>query len=136
MMQQWDETDKLDYLMRLPWTILPQEGDEADEIVLTCAELPSVIGAGATQREVTEEFWTSLRMTLRSFITEGDPTPLPRRFAGRLPWESDEAERLAARIRAVMTTSGETLATSEAPRLTSGIEGTQSESLDGDLAAA
>ncbi len=131
----WSDSEKLDHLMRLPWTVVPQEGDEPGDLVLTCAELPSVIGTGTSEWDVTESFWSSLRLTLRAFVNDGECPPLPKHSIRGVPWESDSSEGTAARIRAVMTAPGETQAAPEAPRLTTGNETAQVEPLCRDLAA-
>jgi len=41
---EWTDDEKLDYLVRLPWKILPEEGDEPGDMVLTCAELVAAGG--------------------------------------------------------------------------------------------
>ncbi len=133
---QWTEDEKLDYLVRLPWKILPEEGDEPGDMVLTCAELPSAIGTGGSEREVVADFWASLRLTLRSYVRDGDIIPLPKGAAGTLPWETQVVEQWASRIRAVLTPKGETHADPEVPRLTAGDENAKFEALDREFVTA
>ena len=102
----WSETDKLTYLLRLPWTIVPQEGDEPGDLAVACAELPEAIGVGVTEAQVTASFWASMRLALRSYLRDGDPIRLPTHAPRMLPWEADQAAAAPAAYRVVMTAAG------------------------------
>ncbi len=80
----WTDDQKLAYLIRLPWTVLVEDGDEPGERVLRIEELPSVIVGGVNARELAEEFWVSLRTSLETYLHYGDRVPVPPRV-GPLP---------------------------------------------------
>ena len=49
----WDEQRKLDFLLRLPWTIYSEHTPEGD-VLLRVRELPSVMGTGDTEDAIIE----------------------------------------------------------------------------------
>jgi hypothetical protein len=84
----WTDEQKLNYLMKLPWTIVPDTTPEGDRL-LRVAELPSVVGCGATNDDLERDFWASLETALRSYLHFGDQLPLPAKRPV-LPWEQGE----------------------------------------------
>lgn len=84
----WTIEQKIAYLCRLPWTIVPGVGDADGERTLRVQELPSVVGSGLSDGELESEFWDSMKATLAGLLHFGDPIPLPPRARQRrLPWE-------------------------------------------------
>lgn len=75
------------YLVRLPWTIVPEMTPEGDRL-LRVRELPAATGHGETDVELEADFWESLTETLRCYIHFGDRPPLPASVAS-LPWEQE-----------------------------------------------
>ena len=84
----WTQERKLLYLLRLPWTLVPERTPEGDRL-LRVRELASVVGAGATDADLEEDLWEAMREALRAYLHFGDPIPLP---AGQsLPWLEGES---------------------------------------------
>ncbi|NUO64315.1 MAG: hypothetical protein HOQ11_06810 [Gemmatimonadaceae bacterium] len=123
----WNEKEQLDYLQRLPWTIVPQQGDEPGDLVLTCPEIPAAIGTGRDEDEVANNFWQSLRLVLRSCLREKDPIPLPARAPRTLPWAAEAPAALAFKFQAVMTSGGATQTKAKGPEMTAGIDNARDE---------
>ena len=82
----WTPDQKLDYLLRLPWTIEPSLGEDGTYRVLRVRELPSVIATGTKDEELERDFWESLRASLEAYLHFGDPIPKPPPVQ-QLPWE-------------------------------------------------
>ncbi len=82
----WTMEQKLDLLMRLPWTVQKERTPEGDDI-LRIRELPGVSGAGAEEAGREGELWASLRSRLAAHLEFGDAVPMPEGAA--LPWASD-----------------------------------------------
>ena len=101
-MTTWTTNDKVAFLLKLPWTILAEEGDEPGDIVLSIGEIPAAIGTGRTASEVEADLYESLAAVIRVYVSDGDRPPLPKRVLSPLPWESASHEHVHARIRAVM----------------------------------
>ena len=80
---QWSQDQQLDYLLRLPWTVVPETTPEGDR-VLRIAEIPSATGSGKTPSEIEADLWVSLRESLRAYLHFGDPVPLPE--GAKPPW--------------------------------------------------
>lgn len=81
----WTESDKLQYLLRLPWTIVPDR--DASGLVLRVKELPAALAAGSDIDDLGSSFWESLTETLRAYLHFGDPIPLPPGVRS-LPWNA------------------------------------------------
>lgn len=82
----WTNDQKLAYLLRLPWTLTVENGDEPGEYLIRVQEIPSAVGHG-TRETVEEDLWEALRTALAARLHFGDPIPLPP-SVDRLPWES------------------------------------------------
>ena len=132
----WTENEKLAYLLPLPWTIIPQAGDEAGDLVVTCAEIPAAIGAGSNERELETSFWESLRLALRSYLREGDAVPLPQRAGHPLPWESEFRRVTSSAYRVSMTSDGPATMRTADGGVTAGIDVSESERVDRSLSPA
>lgn len=88
MAKIWTDEEKLKVLLRLPWTILAEPGDDPGERVLRVEELPDVIAMGQTDEELEADFWESLEASMTCYLEEGVRPPMPARTAGlKLPWE-------------------------------------------------
>jgi hypothetical protein len=85
----WSKEQKLKHLLRLPWTLLVEVGDEPDEVLIRVAEIPSAVGSGVGDAAV-EDFWASLSAALSARLDFGDRIPLPP-DVNRLPWEGEKA---------------------------------------------
>jgi len=84
----WTDEHKLAYLLKLPWTIVPEVTPEGDRL-LRVKELPAVAGCGETEDALATDFWAALEAALRSYLHFGDPLPRPQ--GAVLPWEADPA---------------------------------------------
>jgi hypothetical protein len=82
----WTEKQKLEALLRLPWTLVPELTPEG-ESALRVKELPPAVGYGVTAEEIMADFWGSLTATLECYLQFGDPIPLPPGVLS-LPWET------------------------------------------------
>lgn len=82
----WTDEQKIDHLLRLPWTIVRDVTPEGDRL-LRVRELSSVVGCGQTDVELDADFWDSLATTLRAYLHFHDTIPLPAPIKS-LPWES------------------------------------------------
>lgn len=83
-MRHWTNQRKLELLLRLPWTVVPEKDE--DDLILRVEELPSVIATGRTEQQVEADFWESLRATLETYLQFDDPVPKPRSISA-FPWE-------------------------------------------------
>ena len=81
----WTSEEKLESLLRLPWTIRSADADDPGERVYRVAELPGFVVVG-TPEELETSLWDALREFLASFLEHDDPIPLPSGIK-RLPWE-------------------------------------------------
>lgn len=82
----WTFEEKVDYLLRLPWTVVRDTSPEGDTL-LRVKELPDVVGCGEDQEALEADFWASLRASLESYLHFGDTIPRPGFAPSRLPWE-------------------------------------------------
>ena len=80
----WTDEQKLDYLMRQPWTIVREDSGESYAL-LRCKEMPDAVGSGDTDAELERDFWDSLRESLRARMHFGDTVPNPSTHP--FPWE-------------------------------------------------
>lgn len=95
--------------MRLPWTIVRERTPEGDQI-LRVAEIPSVVGSGASSEEMEADLWDSLRESLRAYLHFKDPLPMPS--GPRPDWVG--ASRLAAPVPFVLRVPDVTVTASAA----------------------
>ena|SRR2546425_296821 len=79
----WTQDQQLEYLLRLPWTVVAETTPEGDRI-LRIAEIPSATGSGHTTNDMERDLWDSLRESLRAYLNFGDPIPLPD--GAKSPW--------------------------------------------------
>lgn len=80
----WTLEQKLTYLLKLPWTIVPDATPEGD-LLVRVRELPAVVGCGTTPKALEADFWDAMETALRSYLHFGDRLPLPPKQV--LPWE-------------------------------------------------
>ena len=80
----WTIDNKVEALIRLPWSVRIERDDPDGAYVAVCSELPSVVASGASERELDADFFESLRETLRCYLEAGDEPPLPN--CAKLPW--------------------------------------------------
>ena len=73
---EWTSEEKLEQLLRLPWTIGAETTEEGDQL-LRVLEIPSAVGTGSTPGELESDLWDSLRESLRAYLHFGDTIPLP-----------------------------------------------------------
>jgi predicted RNase H-like HicB family nuclease len=112
MPHAWTKEQKLKVLLTLPWTVVAEPGDEANERVLRVQELPDVIATGTTEDELAADFWESIE----TYLEEGVRPPLPRELQGlKLPWETspvpagfalDVRSTASPRVRPIAATAG------------------------------
>jgi hypothetical protein len=81
----WTPEQKLESLLRLPWTIATERTPEGDRL-LRVVEIPSAVGCGATPAEAESDLWESLRASLSAYLHFEDAIPLPR--GTDLPWRA------------------------------------------------
>lgn len=96
----WTTDQKLESLLRLPWTICSETTPEGDRL-LRVAEIPSAVGSGTEDEELEYDLWESLRASLAAYLHFADPIPLPD--GCDLPWlEADrrtDAPKVAPIVR-------------------------------------
>jgi hypothetical protein len=80
----WTDEAKVEFMLRLPWTIVPDVSPEGDSL-LRVTELPSAVASGNTPEKLEDDFWESLRSTLNAYVLHGEDPPLPTRVKA-LPW--------------------------------------------------
>jgi predicted RNase H-like HicB family nuclease len=81
----WTPEQKLDALMKLPWTVVSGRNEEDGYYVARVAELEGVLATGATLKELGRDLWESLRSGLACRLEFDDDIPLPAGI--RAPWE-------------------------------------------------
>lgn len=79
----WTIDQKIESLLRLPWTISSETSPEGDRL-LRVTEIPSAVGSGTDDLEVEADLWESLRASLVAYLHFDDPIPLPDGCV--LPW--------------------------------------------------
>lgn len=84
---EWTTEDRLDYLLRLPWTIVREVATDG-ELLLRVAEIPSAVGNGDSLAELEGDMWESLRASLEAYVQFDDAIPLPPGISG-LPWQQE-----------------------------------------------
>lgn len=96
----WTTDQKLESLLRLPWTISSETTPEGDRL-LRVAEIPSAVGSGTDDLEVESDLWESLRAFLAAYLHFDDEIPLPE--GCDLPWSiadrRNEAPKVALIVR-------------------------------------
>jgi hypothetical protein len=95
----WTIEQKLQALMRLPWSICVERDSVDGLLVAQVEEVPDAIATGATDAELARDLWHSLYDSLSVRLEHNDPLELP---AGEtLPWSAARAPgapRLAIRF--------------------------------------
>ena len=92
----------MQFLLKLPWTIVAEEGDEPGDLVLSIAEVPAAIGVGRSAADVEADLYAALDAVIRVYLEAGERPLRPTRMQAPLPWESHSSSPLAVRFRAVM----------------------------------
>lgn len=96
----WTTDQKLESLLRLPWTICSETTQEGDRL-LRVEEIPSAVGSGTDDEETESDLWESLRASLAAYLHFADPIPLPH--GCDLPWSvadrRNDAPRAALIVR-------------------------------------
>ncbi|MCL2236140.1 MAG: type II toxin-antitoxin system HicB family antitoxin [Defluviitaleaceae bacterium] len=69
----------LDYYMSLPYTMAIQyvKDEEGDYFYGRILELPGANAMGSTRKEVCDNLWEVLELTLEVKLEFGDPIPMP-----------------------------------------------------------
>lgn len=91
----WTDEHKINYMLRLPWTITPAHED--GETVLRVREIPSVIATGTSEEELDRELFEALRASLQAYLHFGDPLPRPPGVKS-FPWEDPQATSAPTRL--------------------------------------
>lgn len=87
----WTVSQKVDHLIRLPWTIVAEKTPEGDSL-LRVVELPAAVGSGIDEKSLSDDFWESFVATLEAYIALDSVPPLPAGITS-VPWaEPDPAE--------------------------------------------
>lgn len=85
---KWTTEAKVQYLMRLPWTIVPEVSEEGDRL-LRVAELPPAVGCGETDKALAADFFESFAATLEAYVDADETPPLPKGVTS-VPWLVDQ----------------------------------------------
>src|SRR5690349_19812552 len=85
----WTNEQKIEALLRLPWTVQLTKNSEDGTLAMRDKELPAALAVATNPTELEAEFWESLRETLSVFLEHGDTVPLPA-LVKQYPWESPE----------------------------------------------
>lgn len=80
----WTTKQRLEALMRLPWTILTEKSEFGDYSVWRIAEMPDAIVTGTEERELARETYLALKASLACRLEFGDEITLPP--GTQLPW--------------------------------------------------
>ncbi len=75
---------RVQFLLRAPWTVVADPAAEQGKTVLRVQELPEFLVVGSTGDDLVNEFWLALGSLLESYLEDGQDPPLPAGF--RLPW--------------------------------------------------
>lgn len=78
--------DKLQALMRLPWTITAERDVDEGYWVARVREIPDALATGDSEKELAVEVWDALRASLGMRLEHNDEIPLPRGVLA-LPWQ-------------------------------------------------
>jgi predicted RNase H-like HicB family nuclease len=109
----WTRQQKLDALLRLPWTVRVEQDEEEGYFIARVIEIPSALATADSREELEGELWDSLRASLEVYLDHGDDIPLPPSVEV-LPWEQQpfrQAGALKATYRpgeALISTNDET----------------------------
>ncbi len=87
----WTAEQKIDALMRLPWSVSTQKSAYGSYLTARIAEVSDAIATAADERSLARELFASLRASLSCRIDYGDEIPLPEGF--QLPWKEAEEPR-------------------------------------------
>jgi predicted RNase H-like HicB family nuclease len=98
----WTEQQKVEALLRLPWTVSVEKGPDGD-FVAYVREIPGVIATGETMKALGIDLWQSLNAALQCFVEFNDDIPLPPGSA--LPWVGNPAPT-ERRVRGFMEGEG------------------------------
>jgi predicted RNase H-like HicB family nuclease len=98
----WTDEQKVEALLRLPWTVSVEKSPEGD-LVAHVLEIPGVVATGVTMKALGIDLWQSLKAALECFLEFNDDIPLPA--GSGLPWVGNSAP-LERRVRGVMEGDG------------------------------
>lgn len=89
---------RVEALLRLPWSLRLERNEDEGYLVLRVTELPSVLATGEDEKTLLADLWDTMRATLRSYLEDGEPVPMPQRGAAsdrdsRVSWAIREAVR-------------------------------------------
>jgi hypothetical protein len=104
----WTHDEKLEHLLRLPWSLQAETTPEGDRL-LRVVEIPSAVGCGASDEELEADLWESLRASLEAYLHFSDPIHVPG--GASLPWDvertaSDKSESMVPVPRRIPTPDG------------------------------
>lgn len=95
----WTREQKLDSLMRLPWTIRVERDAEEGYLIARVAEIPSALAAADSESSLEYELWESLRVSLEVYLDHADVITLPPSVHS-LPWERPPQVRRVTAVKA------------------------------------
>lgn len=83
----WSHTLKVQYLVRLPWTV--QVGNAADgDVTVRLVELPFLLATGKDLKGAGRDLFEALWTAMDAMLEHSDKIPLPR--GAYLPWDRGE----------------------------------------------
>jgi hypothetical protein len=95
----WTREQKLQALLRLPWTFTVERNEPGRYWVARVVEVPSAIATADNERQLSREAWASLQASLEVYLDNDDDVPLPPGIQ-RVPWEA--GPRLTPRVSTVV----------------------------------
>lgn len=91
MTMAWTNEQRLDALMRLPWTITISPSEFGAYLTAVVAELPDAIATGDSERMLAKDVYGAIRASLAARLEFGDDIPAPS--GSDLPWANDAEPR-------------------------------------------
>ena len=96
----WTAKQKLDALMRVPWSVFEERNDEQGYLVAQVRELPDAIATGADERTLARDIYAAVRASLACRLEFGDDIPLPPGYL--LPWSNGAAPPMETKVISVV----------------------------------
>jgi hypothetical protein len=93
---EWTREQQLDALMRLPWTITTEPGEDGEYLVGRVVEMPDAIGTGESERALARDLYASIRASLECRLEAGADLVLPP--GHEIPWAHGASPRSPARV--------------------------------------
>lgn len=81
----WTSEEKLQALMRLPWSVKLERDPRDGSLIAQVDELPDAIATGDNEQDLARDLWEAIEASLACRLEYGDPLPLPQ--GNVIPWE-------------------------------------------------